>query len=408
MTDIAALRFLVVEDHGFQRWMACNLLQGLGATAVYSAADGQAALDLLATVDPPIDLVISDLDMPGMDGMEFIRHLGERHAGLSLILMSSLDPAVVASVEGMTRAYGVHLLGAIEKPANAKRMHAAITRHSIARNSQGPAIDVTAEEIVAGLRNGEFEPFFQPKVDPRTREVKGAEAVARWRHPAKGIIAPRSFLAVLEEIGEVDNLTNTIVAQAARECARWRAAGVGAGVSVNLALISLADVSLAERMVAAVEAEGLEPRHVIFEVTESAASSEIGKTLENLSRLRMKGFGLSIDDYGTGYSSMARLSRIPFTELKIDQSFVKNASSNAASRAMLESSLEMAVKLRIDAVAEGVETQVEWDLVRSLDCPLAQGYYIARPMEAARFADWARRQAYMCRPPFTERLVPVM
>jgi len=390
VTDIATLRFLVVEDHGFQRWMAGNLLQKLGATAVYSAGDGQAALDILATVDPPIDVIISDLDMPGMDGMEFIRHVGERASAASLILLSSLDPLLVASVESMAHAYGVHLLGAVEKPANAAKLLAAIERHtSVASGEQAVEIASTGEVATAILRN-EFEAFFQPKVDPMTRVVKGAEAIARWRHPQKGVISPRSFLQSLEASGMMDRLTNAMLAQAARNCRVWRAAGVDASVSVNLSLASLADVSLAERMVAGVEAEGLEPRHVIFEVTESAAASDIGRTLENLSRLRMKGFGLSIDDYGTGYSSMSRLARVPFTELKIDRSFVKNASTNAASLAMLESSLEMALKLRIDAVAEGVETQVEWDLVRSLDCPLAQGYFIARPMEAAQFIDWVR------------------
>ncbi len=390
MTDITRLRFLVVEDHGFQRWMAGNLLQGLGATAVFSAGDGQAALDILATIEPPIDVIISDLDMPGMDGMEFIRHVGERGTGASLILMSSLDPSLVASVEGMARAYGVHLLGAIEKPANAKKLAAVIGRHSLARNARGPVVVVTAEEVAAGIRANQFEAFFQPKVDPRTLEVKGAEAIARWRHPQLGIISPLSFMDSLEASGMVDDLTNVITSQAARHCRSWREAGLDATVSVNLSLVSLADVRLADRMLSLVEAEGLDPRHMIFEVTESAAASDEGKALENLSRLRMKGFGLSIDDYGTGYSSMSRLSRIPFTELKIDKSFVKNASHSPSSRAILESSLEMALKLGIDAVAEGVETQVEWDLVRSLDCPLAQGYFIGRPMEVMQFMDWVR------------------
>ncbi len=390
MTDIASLRFLVVEDHGFQRWMAGSLLQKLGATAVYSAGDGQAALDILATLEPPIDVIISDLDMPGMDGMEFIRHLGERGSGASFILLSGLDSSLVASVENMAHAYGVRLLAAVEKPASAAKLLAAIERHTPARSGEPPVELASTAEVAAGILRNEFEAFFQPKVDPKTGVIKGAEAIARWRHPQKGIISPRSFLQALEASGMIDRLTNLILAQAARNCLAWRAAGVDISVSVNLSLPSLADVSLAERMVAGVEAEGLEPRHVIFEVTESAAGSNLGRTLENLSRLRMKGFGLSIDDYGTGYSSMSRLARIPFTELKIDQSFVKNASTNASSRAMLESSLEMALKLRIDAVAEGVETQVEWDLVRSLDCPLAQGYFIARPMPAAQFMEWVR------------------
>jgi EAL domain-containing protein (putative c-di-GMP-specific phosphodiesterase class I) len=127
---------------------------------------------------------------------------------------------------------------------------------------------------------------------------------------------------------------------------------------------------------------------VTLEITETAAATHLGKVLENLSRLRMRGFGLAIDDYGTGYSSMQQLVRIPFTELKIDQTFVRNAPDQPSSRAMLESSLEMVGKLGIAAVAEGVESRAEMRLLTELGCPLAQGYYIARPMAGPDFLRW--------------------
>lgn len=193
--------------------------------------------------------------------------------------------------------------------------------------------------------------------------------------------------------GRSEELTAVMLRKSALMCRSWQDAGRDATISVNLSPESLADVKLADRMMNIITVQGLAPRHVIFEVTESAMTMELGRTLENLSRLRMKGFGLAIDDYGTGYSSMQQLTRIPFTELKIDQSFVKNASTQPSSRAMLESSLEMADKLRIVAVAEGVETHVEWDLLNSLGCNYAQGYHISRPAEAYVFLDWLQRSA---------------
>jgi EAL domain-containing protein (putative c-di-GMP-specific phosphodiesterase class I) len=220
----------------------------------------------------------------------------------------------------------------------------------------------------------------------------GAEAVARWRHPQHGVIRPQAFIDSMERSGLIEDLTQVIVKEAAINCRRWREAGLDVSVGINLSLKSLHDVTLAERLTKLVHAQGLEPKQVIFEVTESAAAGDLARALENLSRLRMKGFGLSIDDYGTGYSSMQRLTRVPFTELKIDQSFVKNASTQPSSLAVLESSLEMAQKLGIVAVAEGVENRREWELVRSLGCQLAQGYFIARPMEAGQFLSWARTQ----------------
>jgi EAL domain-containing protein (putative c-di-GMP-specific phosphodiesterase class I) len=129
---------------------------------------------------------------------------------------------------------------------------------------------------------------------------------------------------------------------------------------------------------------------MVLEITESAAMTNVGQVLENLTRLRMKGFGLSIDDYGTGYSSMQQLMRVPFTELKIDQSFVSHASRQESSRLILESSLDMARKLNITSVAEGAETQEDWNLLRECSCDLAQGFFIAEPMEAGVFPDWVR------------------
>jgi EAL domain-containing protein (putative c-di-GMP-specific phosphodiesterase class I)/AmiR/NasT family two-component response regulator len=389
--NIGELRFLVVEDHGFQRWIVGNMLEKLGAHYVFSAGDGAAALELLAGREPPIDVVVTDLDMPGMDGMEFIRHIGEAGYPVSVILASGLEPALVRTVENMAQAYGVNLIGTIHKPITAQKLDAVVRLHEKkpeVKERKEPSF--TVEELAGGLKRGEFEPFFQPKVELKTRVVKGAEALARWRHPVLGIIRPQAFVAAMEEAGLIDDLTRVIIAGAALNCALWREAGLDARVSINVSPASLRDVAFGDRVMALIGAQGLESRDVIFEVTESAAEMGLGASLENISRLRMRGFGLSIDDYGTGYSSMERLAQVPFTELKIDQSFVKNASTQASSRAALESSLEMAQKLGIVAVAEGVENRHEWDLVRALGCQLAQGYLIAQPMDAGEFMSWVR------------------
>jgi EAL domain-containing protein (putative c-di-GMP-specific phosphodiesterase class I) len=389
--DIATLRFLVVEDHGFQRWAMGNLLEGLGAKYVFTAPDGRAALEIYRGIDNPIDIVISDLDMPEMDGMELIRHMGESGGNAGLILASGLDRALVASVETMARVYGVKLLGAIEKPVSARALQSLIELHrpeTRTARGGGEGREFTVEEVLAGLQRGQLEPFFQPKVDMRSGAVMGAEALARWRHPSEGVVGAVSFIPLLERSGHIAAFTSMMVKSAAASCRVWRGLGFDTGLSLNLSQESLNDTGLADHMMQLVVEEGLTPKDVIFEVTESAMATNLGRALENLSRLRMKGFGLSIDDYGTGYSSMQQLTRIAFTELKIDQSFVKNAADQQPSRAMLESSLEMAGKLRIAAVAEGVESRAEWDLLRELGCDYAQGYYVARPMEPGAFMAW--------------------
>jgi EAL domain-containing protein (putative c-di-GMP-specific phosphodiesterase class I) len=246
-------------------------------------------------------------------------------------------------------------------------------------------------EILEGLENDEFEPFFQPKVELATGRVKGAEALARWRHPRKGVVPPYAFIGPLEANQMIDAFTGMMLRKAATFCSQWRSAsGLDVTVSVNLSAKSLVDVHLAEWVTQRVRDANLDPQHMVLEVTESAATTEVGAALENLSRLRMKGFGLSIDDYGTGYSSIQRLSRGAFTEIKIDRSFVANATTQDAARIILESSLDMARKLKITSVAEGVETQKDWELLRELGCELAQGYLIAKPLQASEFLGWFR------------------
>jgi len=391
---LAELCFLVAEDHDFQRSALVRMLVDLGAKEVHEAADGHGALKIIQDPARPVDIVISDLDMPGMDGMEFIRRLGQAGGHVSIILASALERKLIASIATMTEAYGIELLGVVEKPLSPGKLEPLIKLHKPAQaaphrpRAAGPTF--TLEEIAAGLRSDEFEPFLQPKLELATGQVKGAEALARWRHPQKGIVAPYAFIKPLEDNGMIDELMWVMLRKSAAFCSTWRSAGLEATVSVNLSLKSLADVRLADRVTELVRSQNLEPRHMVLEVTESAASTDVGKALENLARLRMKGFGLSIDDYGTGYSSMQQLTRIAFTELKIDQSFVTNAARQESARVILESSLDMAKKLNITAVAEGVETQADWNLLRELGCGLAQGYFIARPMEAGAYLDWVR------------------
>jgi len=392
--SIANLHFLVAEDHDFQRSVLVRMLESRGAKSVHEAPDGHAALKIIQDPTRPIDIVISDLDMPGMDGMEFIRHLGHAGVRVSLILASALEGKLIDSVATMAKAYGVILLGVVKKPLTPAKLEPLIKLHKPAQavlggpKAAGPTL--TLEEIAAGLKNDEYEPFFQPKVELATGKVKGAEALARWRHPNKSIVAPYAFIKPLEDNGMIDELTWIMLRKAAAFCSAWRATGVDATVSVNLSLKSLGDVKIADRVTELVRSQNLEPSHMVLEVTESATTTDVGNALENLARLRMKGFGLSIDDYGTGYSSMQQLTRIAFTELKIDQSFVTNAARQESARVILESSLDMAKKLNITAVAEGVETQADWNLLRQLGCRLAQGYFIARPMEAGAYPDWVR------------------
>ncbi|MBW8073285.1 MAG: EAL domain-containing protein [Ferrovum sp.] len=387
------LNFLVVEDDDFQRRMVVAMLRSLGAIEVREAGNGRQALEILHVVNPrSVDIVLCDMDMPEMDGMEFLRHLGQENNTAAVIILSMLERVLLVSVEKMSEAYGVKLLGAVEKPITLAQLEALILRYERGENrvrqSQGALRVFTFEEIRQGMKAKQFEPYFQPKVDMKTGRLIGAEALARWIHPKCGVTAPYAFIPLLEKAQEMDELTFMMLEKSVAACRSLRDKGHSLVISINLSLTSLTDITLADRITRGVLDAGVDPRSIVLEITESAAMTDVAPALENLARLRMHGFGLSIDDFGTGYSSMQQLMRIAFSELKIDQSFVKDIAHNEAMRIMVESSIGLARKLKVKSVAEGVETQQDWEVLKSLNCDIAQGYLIAKPMSLDAFMDY--------------------
>ena len=390
-----ALHILVVEDDDFQRRMVANMLRSLGVTSIRDAGNGQQALRMIRKEsEPPMDIAICDLDMPEMDGLEFLRYLGQGNHSVAIILVSALGSKLLASAGKMAKMHGIRLLGVIEKPLMLGQLKGLLAKYEYAENKWQPP-DVTAsftlEEILQGIHANQFEPFFQPKIDLKTGQLVGSEALARWIHPEQGVIGPYAFIPLLEQNGKIDDLTFLMLEKSAAACRSLQDKGYIYTVSVNLSLGSLDDTALADRITQVVRDAGLDPRHVILEITETAAMTDVAHALENLARLCMKGFTLSIDDYGTGYSSMQQLTRIAFGELKIDQSFVKDFADNETLRIVVESSIDMAHKLGVKSIAEGVETQQDWDMLKSIGCDTAQGYFIARPMNLDSFIAFCAR-----------------
>ena len=406
------LRYLVVDDDPDQRYLVARTLGAMGLSNVVEATSGGDALEVLARADEPVDVVISDLQMPDVDGMELIRKIGEKALSVSVILVSALDDVLLGSAATMTQAYGVHIIGTICKPITRDKIF-AVLRHYVPQNalvesSPDKAFPVESEQVLAGIAAGQFEPFFQPKVELATGRVVGAEALARWRHPAYGLLGPETFLPALARAGYLDELSWIMLALASLEAGRWCSAGLNLSVAVNVSATSLADPNYADAVTQIVAEQGLEPNRMTLELTESEAIRNVAAALENVTRLRMRGFGLAIDDYGVGYSSMQELSRMPFTEVKIDRSFVTAAAASEKHRMMIAHTVEVARLLGLKTVAEGVETKAEMQLLRSLGCDMMQGFLIAEPMDGRDLLQWmiARRANTSgdATAPLTERL----
>ena len=353
---------------------------------------GQKVMDILAQDSKP-DLIISDLNMPGMDGLMLMRHLGEAKYSGGVCLISGEDESILKSAEKLAQSHNLNVVGSLSKPVTKDDMSAMIGkfRASRAKEKTEHVSLISEDDIRRAVKEGEVEVHYQPKVSTKTRQIKGVEALIRWRHSDLGLIFPGSFIPFAEQNDLINLLTDAVIVSALAEQGEWHKKGLDIKVSINLSTYSLGRLDFPDFLAAQAAKNHITNELVIAEITESGLVEDSVKALEIMSRLRLKGFGLSIDDFGTGHSSLSRLQEAPFSELKIDRSFVAGASEDAVKLAILEASVEMAHKLGVSIVAEGVETKEDWDLVVGLGVDLVQGYYVAKPMPAAELLDWTKQ-----------------
>jgi EAL domain-containing protein (putative c-di-GMP-specific phosphodiesterase class I) len=221
-----------------------------------------------------------------------------------------------------------------------------------------------------------------------TGEIVGVETLVRWRHPVDGIVFPDQFIGLAESAGLIDALTRVVFSKAIEQAKIWREAQLPLRVAVNVSMDNLASLDFLNFIAELTAATGIAPQSIVLEVTETKLMQDTRAPLEILTRLRLKRFRLSIDDFGTGHSSLAQLCDIPFDELKIDQGFVHGAWTDETLRAAYDASLSLARQLGMEVVAEGVQDRNDWDLLRQTGCDLAQGMFMSRPMLPADLPGW--------------------
>ena len=385
---------LVVEDHVFQRQALCRLLRQTGIEAVLEAQDGDSALALLRARRSDEVLFITDLDMPNMDGIEFIRRLAGEALRLHLVIYSSQEPALLRSVHRLAEDLGLRLGGVLSKPASLEQIKALVDDLGGATSApREGAAALSGDEVREAFSDGRVVAYFQPKLSLRDQRPVGCEALARVVYPGMDVVKPERFMTPLEGERLQQTLTDRMLAGALDLLLQTRDIAGDISVSVNLTLPEVSLPRDAERLAGAVAAAGVAPKSITLEVTETAVATDWALAVENLSRLRMKGFNLSVDDFGTGYSSLQQLLRLPFSELKVDQSFVRGIAEGSAAYALVESTLGMAEKLGLSTVAEGIETAAEARALRDLGCNLGQGYAFGKPMPAEEFIGWLRANA---------------
>jgi EAL domain-containing protein (putative c-di-GMP-specific phosphodiesterase class I) len=300
---------------------------------------------------------------------------------------------VLESAQATATERGLNIAGVLPKPFRPQLLRELLGRAAApARAFQGGTsyAMVTPQDVATAIASRAITIVAQPKLDLGTREVVGAEILARWIDPVHGFVPPDVFVGLAESHRMMHDLTRLVLEQAVDWFKRSPLSARGS-LAVNLSTSCLTDVQLADQIEATCRAAGVAPEKLILEITESSAMDRTADSFDTLTRLRLKGFRLSVDDFGTGYSSLAQLARLPLSEIKIDKSFVIKLLASEDARKIVDATIRLAKGMGLVSVAEGVEDQRTLEALVALGCSLAQGYHISRPMPLADFDAWLRR-----------------
>ena len=383
-------RLLVIDDQLELCEFIAEVARRLGfeALAVSEADDfHRAYLDFNPTV------IVLDLQMAGSDGIELLRYLGGQNAKAQILVVSGMDQRVLSTADQVGRTQGLKMLGALQKPIMLTDLE-TVLRKTIKQGSM-----ITADDLARALDRNELQVYYQPKANRKPGGrwiVEGVEALARWKHPTRGFIPPPQFISIAESSSLIRQLTDRVAEISVTQLAQWHRNDFPLSLAINLSPRLLNDRSFPDMAEQLAQRHGIDPHYITFEVTETAAMSDPETTIDVLTRLRVKHFGLSIDDFGTGYSSLKHLYLMPFSELKIDISFVRDVCHTNEARVMVETMIMLAHKLGLTSCAEGVETPEILEFLNKSECDRVQGYLIGKPVPGSELPgivqSWNSRQ----------------
>ena len=382
-------RILVIDDEAEIGEFVAATAQNLNLLCT-TTTDASNLPELLS---PDVTLIMLDLMMPEMDGVEALRLLSELKCKAGIVLMSGISKRVLETAEKLANTLGLFVVGHLAKPFQLAELENLLKQHHVqdapVAVSPTPRIPVSYERLRVAIRRREFVLHYQPQIDIASGAVTGVEALSRWQHPELDLILPDNFIGRMEELELIDEFGWVVADQAMGEVKQFADKdGILPRLALNASVQSLHDLKFPDRFTSLMKKHDLPADGVILEITESGLINELSRTLDVLTRLRVKSVQLSIDDFGTGYAMMQQLVNIPATELKIDRTFVANMLVNRSDRVMVKKSIEIGHELGMRVVAEGVETEQQLELLLRGGCDWAQGFLFSRALPAKELVDW--------------------
>lgn len=367
-------RVLVVDDDE-------RLRAAIGAILENAKFDHLAILptqieEMLSTYRPTS--VLLDLSMPTIDGIGVLDILRTQRYGGLVIVMSGSNRDLIETARRVGQSYGLRMAQGLEKPFRSAQLVETLRSDDAVKASAGEQCDVNR-----AFANGEICFYYQPKFDLRSRRLIGFESLVRWQHPQRGLLQPIGFLNQIATAGLNGELARAALKDAVARLSEWRDAGVDTQISINVGLPEATDPGFLLQVTAAVTSNRIQPSALTLELLEAPADMDLSAAAAALTRVRLLGVGVSIDDFGTQSSSLARLQHLPANEMKIDRSFVLNLLRFKRDQVLVRFVIGMARELGMTAVAEGIEDQETMTLLLEMGCTYGQGYHLSRPLPVA-------------------------
>jgi EAL domain-containing protein (putative c-di-GMP-specific phosphodiesterase class I) len=372
---------LAVDDEVDFLELIQQIGEGVGCDVI-TAETAAAFRDQLAKRQPT--LILLDLQMPGMDGIEALRYLARQNTTAGILLASGMDARVLSSARQLGESLGLKMLGTLQKPAMLEDIEALLARHI------SPGERLSVDELRTAIDEHELVVHYQPKVVRMADDwqVRGAEALVRWRHPRLGLLFPAEFLPLAESSGLILGITDFVLTDAIRQIGHWRQRGLHLAAAVNLSPRLVQDLEFPDRLGRLLKEFDVTAEQLMLEVTEAASLHDPELVMDIFTRLRVKGVGLSLDDFGVGLSSLTQLYKMPFSEVKIDRLLVAEMATSKPATTVVRAIVDLAHALSLSVCAEGVETPAAYEFLERIGCDALQGDFIASAMPAGEIENF--------------------
>lgn len=372
-------RLLIIDDEPDVAATVGRIARRAGFDTIVTT-EGPDFLDRALTWSPTV--IVLDLSMPDLDGLAILRELAGQGSAAHIMIVSGHDRPAIDHAKAYGEELGLSIVGILQKPLRVEALRAAL--RTIFDDNEL----ISSHEALQAIRDGAFFLEFQPIVRLSDTRRIGVEALARWNHDRRGVLFPDSFIPTIESAGLMKDFTPMVIDLAVAQSRVWADSGEPMRMSLNVSGACVGALALDDIIAGACARQGVNPATLTVEITETAAMGDIGRAAVCMGKLKALGVRISVDDFGTGHSSLVQLHRLPLSEIKIDKSFVFGCEVNRESQIIVRTIINLARSLSLEVVAEGIETEAARDFIVDMGCGVGQGYLFSRPLQADRVLSW--------------------